>query len=415
MAPPTAPRKVVAVELSAMEPESDEHVDVVNFVDSTPAAAKPHETVALSARSSGSSDSSSLLKTGGAGPRPVGVAGDRASSSEQGTNEPGSSKSDSEAIFVSTKDPVVIAEELNASGAKLIGGRFRGCVRFDRGKHERQILLEASSSFCLPMIEKELMNTGTANVLRCAEDLALKALLAACCASRQLGNKSAAMAEVASLKEQVAKLEEEKVALAIEVNHERIQLAAATEKSRNLEKELKKAQAEAATAKTELADCKEKWLRIKNKLTTMRRAIANGVKALLSEMPEFMLKYGLTNPELETEGLDVNQFFDWLWSCLAMLDAGSKLYGDLSAVVAAQTLAASVCGLLPSEATSSPVIVKTQLETLCSDSFGWPLDEAVRPENLPALPKNIAKNFMESFLKGQGSELVHREGLCIHE
>lgn len=49
--------------------------------------------------------------------------------------------------------------------------------------------------------------------------------------------------------------------------------------------------------------------------------------------------YELTAQELSTEALDMNQLFDWLRGCLAMLDAGSKLYGDLSAVVAARTLA----------------------------------------------------------------------------
>lgn len=74
-----------------------------------------------------------------------------------------------------------------------------------------------------------------------------------------------------------------------------------------------------------------------------------------------------------------------------MLETGSCLYGDLSAVVAARSLAALVCSLLPSEGGSSQVILKAQLRTLRDRDFVWPSEEAVLPENLPTLPKNIAK------------------------
>ncbi|RLN07803.1 uncharacterized protein C2845_PM11G17710 [Panicum miliaceum] len=231
----------------------------------------------------------------------------------------------------------------------------------------------------------------------------MKTLIATHCASRQLEDHSSVLAEVASLKEKMVNLEEEKIALTTKMNLEKNRLAAAAEKSKNLENQLKKSQTKGTDVKTELTAAQKKCLKMKNKLTLIRGAVANGVEALLNEMPDFMSKYGLTPLELEVEGLYVNQFFDWLRTCLAMLDDGSKLYGDLSAVVAARTLAASVCSLLPSDANSPPVISKTQLRTLCSDAFNWPSDNAVRPEKLPTLPKNIAKNFMESFFKGKGS------------
>ncbi|RLN03775.1 hypothetical protein C2845_PM13G10910 [Panicum miliaceum] len=255
---------------------------------------------------------------------------------------------------------------------------------------------------------------GPANVLRCAEDLAKKTLIATRCASRQLESQTSVLAEVASLKRKMAKLEEEKTALEGELNHEKTQLASAAEKSKGLEDQLVKSRAEASDAKTKLAASQEKCSKVKEKLNLIRGAIANGVEALLSEMPKFMSKYGLTPPELQVEGLDVNQFFDSLRTCLAMLDAGSKLRGDLT-VVTARTLAASVCSLLPSDARSSPVITKAQLRTLRRYTFGWPSDKAMRPEKLPPLSKNIAKNFMESFFKGKGSELVHHKGLRIRE
>ena len=36
-------------------------------------------------------------------------------------------------------------------------------------------------------------------------------------------------------------------------------------------------------------------------------------------------------------------------------------------------------------------------------------EEAVRPETLPALAKNIAKNFMDHFFKGEGRVIVQCE------
>ena len=43
------------------------------------------------------------------------------------------------------------------------------------------------------------------------------------------------------------------------------------------------------------------------------------------------------------------------------------------------------------------------------NSFQWPGEAAVRPEALPALAKNIAKNFMDHFFKGEGRAIVCRE------
>jgi hypothetical protein len=40
----------------------------------------------------------------------------------------------------------------------------------------------------------------------------------------------------------------------------------------------------------------------------------------------------------------------------------------------------------------------------------WPTLEEVKPEALAALPKNIDKNFMATFLQERGHELVAHEG-----
>jgi phosphatidylinositol kinase/protein kinase (PI-3 family) len=98
-----------------------------------------------------------------------------------------------------------------------------------------------------------------------------------------------------------------------------------------------------------------------------------------------------------------------------MVESGSRLHGDLCAIVAARTLAASVCSLLPGEANSLLGISKAQPHQLRERSFDWPSKEAVLPERLSPLPKNIAKNFVETFYKEEGVTLMHREGLWLKE
>ena len=95
--------------------------------------------------------------------------------------------------------------------------------------------------------------------------------------------------------------------------------------------------------------------------------------------------------------------------CIAMLDAGTHFNEDISTVVIVRTLSAAVYSLFPSEAASASTVTKAQLCCLRDEGFPWPGEDAVRPEALPALAKNIAKNFMDHFFKGEGRAIVHRE------
>ena len=104
-----------------------------------------------------------------------------------------------------------------------------------------------------------------------------------------------------------------------------------------------------------------------------------------------------------------NAFFKWLRACIALLDARAHFHEDISAVVAVRTLRAAVYGLFPAEADAASGVTKAQLRSLRDASFRWPGEEAVCPEMLPALAKNIAKNFMDHFFKGEGRSIVRRE------
>ena len=107
--------------------------------------------------------------------------------------------------------------------------------------------------------------------------------------------------------------------------------------------------------------------------------------------------------------IEVEVFFKWLRVRIAMLDAGAHFYEDISAVVIVRTLSTAVYGLFSAEASATDRVTKTQLRSLRDASFRWPGEEAVCPETLPALAKNIAKNFMDHFFKGEGRAIVRRE------
>lgn len=81
----------------------------------------------------------------------------------------------------------------------------------------------------------------------------------------------------------------------------------------------------------------------------MKKAFKDAIDKIFEEMATFMSYYGLTALEIARQDLDVPAHFDWLRTYLAMLDAGGKLYGDLSVVVSTQTLTASVYSLLPAK------------------------------------------------------------------
>ena len=83
--------------------------------------------------------------------------------------------------------------------------------------------------------------------------------------------------------------------------------------------------------------------------------------------------------------------------------------GDLSTAVAVRSLSTAVCKMLPEGSGAEASLTKTQLRTMRDSTFVWPSLEEVRPEALPALPKNIAKNFTASFFKTHGKDIVRGE------
>jgi len=112
----------------------------------------------------------------------------------------------------------------------------------------------------------------------------------------------------------------------------------------------------------------------------------------------------------EANSVELFELFRWLRCCVAMTDCGSQFFGELHASVAARSLIAAVCSLLEALAGGEASVTKSRLRTLRDPGVQWPSTEDVKPETLPALPRNITKNFMATFFQQRGRELVAHEG-----
>jgi len=171
-----------------------------------------------------------------------------------------------------------------------------------------------------------------------------------------------------------------------------------------------KAEDSAKAAKLLAEDAEKRRALMHKRFHSFKESVRAGATKLQKELPDFMKKYGLDAPDVSSEDtVGVDDFFKWLRACIAMLDAGAHFNEDISTVVAVRTLSAAVYSLFPSEATGASTVTKAQLRCLRNEGFPWPREDAIRPEALPALAKNIAKNFMDHFFKGEGRAIVRRE------
>jgi hypothetical protein len=328
-----------------------------------------------------------------------------------------SSSSDSSSYFVRNADPEAVATELGAKPTAVrLGDNIVKSLRFESRDHERTLLAEAGESFCFPLMEKDLMDTGLKNILENAQDLSLKAFVAARWAARQLEAKSSSKSTVADLEAKVAVLEQEEAAL-----HQRLEKSAterdtlASELLATAERVVK-AEDEAKAAKKLAEDAESSREVMRTRLRTFKEAIKTGAEKLQEELPDLLAKYGLVAPQIFPEGTDtvgLESFLKCLRTCVAMVDAGAHFHEDISTVVAVRTLSTAVYGLFPAEVGATAGVTKAQLRSLRDTSFRWLGEEAVHSETLPALAKNIAKNFLDHFFKGEGRAIVRRKVECM--
>jgi len=163
-------RPAFSLQLSEPEPESDDEV-----------ALKPHATTTSAVEE----EDANVEDSGESGhTQPTGSVAAKGKQVAAEDSTDGSSSSESSSYLMSTSNPAEVTETLGMMIPRLIGGQIIGKLRFENGQRERDYLAEAGDSFCFPLMERRLMMTGSGHALRCDEDLALKAYVAARCASR---------------------------------------------------------------------------------------------------------------------------------------------------------------------------------------------------------------------------------------
>jgi len=141
--------------------------------------------------------------------------------------------------------------------------------------------------------------------------------------------------------------------------------------------------------------------------------VVNEATPLQSEVHNLLERFGIEAPPLagkDANSVELVKLFRWLRCCVAMTDCGSQFFGELNAGVAVRSLIAAVCSLLKAPAGGEASVSKAKLHTLRDPDVQWPSTEEVKPETLPALPRNIAKNFMATFFQERGRELVAHVG-----
>ena len=171
---------------------------------------------------------------------------------------------------------------------------------------------------------------------------------------------------------------------------------------------------EKTTAAEEAAKTAEEGRRKAEELvTSFRQAVVNEATPLQSEVYRLLERFGIEAPPLageEANSIELDELFCWLRCCVAMTDCGSQFFGELNAGVAARSLIAVVCSLVEDTAGGEASVTYSRLRTLLDPGMQWLCAEEVKPETLPALPRNIATNFMATFFQERGRELVAHEG-----
>jgi hypothetical protein len=130
-------------------------------------------------------------------------------------------------------------------------------------------------------------------------------------------------------------------------------------------------------------------------------------EALRTDILQLLAQCNLAAPPIPFPRCTVESYYEWVNAFFDLLAMNTKIFGELGAAVGVRTLAYSVCSLVPSDRPSSEkTISKSDLRRLTKDNFEWPADEDLDVAQLPVLPKNLTKNFMNTFFAQRGYRLT---------
>jgi hypothetical protein len=123
---------------------------------------------------------------------------------------------------------------------------------------------------------------------------------------------------------------------------------------------------------------------------------------------DLLVDHGLNPASYDVKEMFIGQVFDWLSNMVSSLASAGRSFGELGAVVASRNLYHVIYSLFKSSEDGEPSLTKSDLRQLCDVNFSWPIETSV--ERILVLPKNIAKNFMQTFFKKFGFGLTVAEG-----
>jgi uncharacterized coiled-coil protein SlyX len=328
---------------------------------------------------------------------------------------------------VTPEEPRAAAVRLHVPAeAKLIGGKTIRFLGLTSGGHERQFLEEAGASFSIPHEEEYYGKLTAAELTTACGDLSLKAFIASRCLARRLEQESKetkerSVAAVSSLENRVTELEG--------------RLAAEQERSRRLQEEKEKSskdseaalsrlrhdvetlgsakenlQSRLADMEAKLAEAQEKASGLSGTLEQYRADHLRSAEALRNDILQVLEQCNLEAPPIRFPRCSVGAYYEWVNACFDLITMNTKIFGELAAAVGVRTLAYSVCSLVPPDRPSSEkTISKGDLRRLTKDNFAWPSDADLDVSQLPVLPKNLAKNFMNTFFAQRGYQLTLEE------
>jgi hypothetical protein len=156
-----------------------------------------------------------------------------------------------------------------------------------------------------------------------------------------------------------------------------------------------------------LAEAQKEASELSGTLGRYRADHIRSAETLHSDILELLGQCNLEALPIPFPQCTVEAFYEWVDACFDLVAMNTKIFGELGAAVGVRTLAYSVCLLVPADRPSSEkTINKSDLRRLTKDNYEWPADVDLDVTQLPVLPKNLAKNFMNTFFAQCGYRLT---------
>jgi multidrug efflux pump subunit AcrA (membrane-fusion protein) len=165
--------------------------------------------------------------------------------------------------------------------------------------------------------------------------------------------------------------------------------------------------AQLADNEAKLAEAQKEAGELSGTLERYRTDHIRSAEALRNDILQLLEQCNLSAPPIPFPRCTVESYYEWVSACCDLISMNTKIFGELGAAEGVRMLAYSVCSLVPSDRPSSEkTISKGDLRRLTKENFEWPTDADLGVGQLPVLPKNLAKNFMNTFFAQRGYQLT---------